>query len=139
MKFQHRLFLTLLVPVILLLAAFSWLQPPDPSDLGAVLAWLALGPGAVYVAGQAFSYLLEKVPGWGTTVPEGARPYIVLAIAVGLAAGANFLLTRADVVGAIGPYYALIFQIIAAWLGTQKAFSDQKARGLIQRPHKAPA
>lgn len=136
MKFL-RLPLLLLVLVSLLLMAFA--QPEDVSDLVAVLTWLALGPGAMYIAGQAMSHFVEKVPGWASRVPEVLRPFIVLLLAVGLAYGARLLLAQTEIVAAISPEYTFIVGIIVAWLGSQREFGRLKFNGLLQRRKEAPA
>ena len=115
--------------ISLLLIAASFLQPEDPGDLNEVLIWLALGPGAVYVAGRALSIFLEKLPGWATKVPESLRPYIVLALGIGLSFGAKALLDQGEVLAQIAPIYKDLVTIIVAWLGTQQQYLSMKASG----------
>lgn len=124
---MKRLFLALLILCSLALVAFAPLaQPEDPASLESVLIWLATGPGALIVVGAALAFLLEKIPGWGTVVPEKLRPWIVLALSVGLAFGAQYLLTRPDVVAVLQPIYATLFMVAAAWLGTQLGYGQVK-------------
>ena len=124
---KHRWFLALLVLCSLALVAFSPLaQPADPADLASVLVWLATGPGALIVVGAAMAFLLEKIPGWGTVVAEGLRPWIVLALSIGLAFGAQYLLTRPEVVAVLQPIYATVFLVAAAWLGSQLGYAQAK-------------
>ncbi len=139
MKLFRFVIAPLLIVAAFFLVAFRALQPEDPADLVGVLSWLALGPGALFVAGYAFSYLLEKVPGWGTVLPDFARAIIVIVLAVGLAIGARYLLSRMDIVAAIDPLYTLVIGILVAWYGTQKAFAQQKFTGLLQARKKSPA
>ena len=121
--------------VSLLLMAFRPLfQTPDASDLTAVLIWFAAGPGGIYLAGRALAFLFEKVPGWGTKVPEALRPWIVLLAGVGLAVGAHFLLAQPAVIAAINPYYVMLIGVALAWLGSQQQFTSLKVRRLIDRP-----
>jgi len=124
-----RLF-PLIVLVFLSLFLVAFVQPTDPTDLVAVLTWLA-GVGAVYVVGYGLSFLLEKVPGWGGKVPGWARGIIVIVLAVGVAIGAQYLLAETHVVELLGPVFTLIVQIVLAYLGTQKAFAFQTANKLL--------
>lgn len=115
----------------LALVAFAPLaQPEEPTSLESVLIWLATGPGALLVVGAALAFLLEKIPGWGTVVPEGLRPWIVLALSVGLAFGAQYLLTRPDVIVVLQPIYATLFMVAAAWAGSQFGYAQAKLAGL---------
>jgi hypothetical protein len=128
-KYSKVLFLLVIAMVWLLTTAFVFLQPADLGDLGEVLAWLALGPGAVYVAGRAMSILLEKVPGWGTAVPESVRPFIVLALSGGLMFGSQFLLGQEAVLAQIAPIYKQIVLLVTAWFATQQQYLSMKADG----------
>lgn len=129
-KKVYKILLTVaLVTMWLLTAAFVFLQPADLGDLGEVFAWLALGPGAVYVAGRAMSILLEKVPGWGTAVPEAARPFIVLALSGGLMFGSQFLLGQEEVLAQVAPIYKQVVLLITAWFATQQQYLSMKAAG----------
>jgi len=111
------------------MAAFIF-QPEDPTNLTEVLAWLALGPGAVYIAGRALAIFLEKLPGWGTYVPESLRPWLVIILGVGLSFGAQYLLSQTEVLAIVAPVYKHIVTIIVAWLGSQQEYNSLKARGL---------
>jgi len=115
-------------------AAFTFLQPVEPTDLVAVLAWLAAGPGAVWVAGRALSFLLEEIPAWGTALSGTLRWWIVLVLAVGIMVGAYALLQRSDFLPQLDPIYKMAFLLIAAWLGTKQQFTAIKAAGLLKRP-----
>jgi hypothetical protein len=134
-----RLFpLIVLVFLSLFLIAARSLQPTDPTDLVAVLTWLA-GIGAVYVVGYGLSFLLEKVPGWGMKVPGWAKGAIIIVFSIGVALGAQYLLTQTHVIVLLGPVFTLIVQMILAYLGTQKAFAFQVDRKLLAaRPRAAP-
>ena len=115
-------------------AAFTLLQPVPPTDLVAVLAWLAAGPGAVWVAGRALSFLLEQIPAWGTALSGTLRWWIVLVLATGIMVGAYVLIQRSDLLAQLDPIYKMAFMLIAAWLGTQQQFVSLKAAGLLKRP-----
>lgn len=115
-------------------AAFTLLQPVPPTDLVAVLAWLAAGPGAVWVAGRALSFLLEQIPAWGSALSGTLRWWIVLALAVGIMVGAYMLIQRSDWLAQLDPIYKMAFMLVAAWLGTQQQFMALKAAGLLKRP-----
>lgn len=134
MKLWRFLLSFLVVPVLLLvpllLMAF---QPTDPTDLVGVLTWLA-GIGAVYVVGYGLSFLLEKVPGWGSKIPGWARGVIVIVFSAGVAFGAQYLLRQSHVLELLGPIFTLVVQIVIAYLGTQKAFTYQRQNGLLGGP-----
>lgn len=131
MKLWRFVLSFLVIPVLLLfpllLMAF---QPADPTDLVGVLTWLA-GMGAVYVVGYAVSFLIEKVPGWGTKVPGWAKAIIIIVGSVGVAVGAQYLLQRADVLVVWGPIFRMIVSFVLAYLGTQKAFAFQSENRLL--------
>lgn len=139
MKRSMRFALLFVALLSLVALAFRPLaQSPEPSDLTGVIVWLAAGPGGIYFAGRALAFLFEKFPGWGTKMPEGLRPWIVLLAGFGLAIGAHFLLTAPDIIAAISPYYVLIIGTFIAWLGSQQQFTALKESGLIVRPLKTP-
>jgi hypothetical protein len=119
---------------IVFAAAFTFLQPVPPTDLVAVLAWLAAGPGAVWVAGRALSFLLEQIPGWGSALSGTLRWWIVLVLAAGVMIGAYMLFQRSDLLVQLDPIYKMAFMLVAAWLGTQQQFVSLKAAGLLKRP-----
>lgn len=127
---RNKLLLVVIVSIVLLLV-LSAFQVEDPGDLTEVLIWLALGPGAVYIAGLAISILLEKVPGWGTRIPEALRPYVILAISAGLMFGSQVLLGQEELLAQVAPVYKQIVVLITAWLGTQVQFLRMKAEGLL--------
>ena len=127
-KINLYFFLCLIVLLSLLLIAA--VQPEDPSDLNEVLLWMALGPGALFVAGNGLSYLLEIVPGWGSKILVSWRPWIVLALTVGLAFGAKALLGYEDLVSQIAPTYKMLFMVIGGWLGSQFAYGRLKMSGM---------
>lgn len=127
---NRRLYVPLLLLAMLaLFFASAFVQPEDPSDLFAVLAWLAAGPGALFVAGYAVSFLLESVPGWGSTVPEGLRPWLVLAIAVALSFGAQVALKAvpSGILGDAAAIYKTLFLIVSTWVGSQLGYGRAKA------------
>lgn len=129
-----RLILLLLSLLALLSLAFAWLQPTDPLDLATVLAWVAAGPGAVWVAGRALSFLLEQIPGWGTVLSGRLRWWIVLVLSAGLMIGAYLLLQRVELLAQIDPIYKMLFMLVAAWLGTQQQYIQLKGVGALQLP-----
>lgn len=117
-------------------AAFAFLQPVDPTALVGVLAWLAAGPGAVWVAGRALCFLLEQIPGWATAISGMLRWWIVLILSAGLMVGAYLLLQRSELIAQIDPVYKMAFMLIAAWLGAKQQFTSLKANGILRRPRK---
>ena len=130
--FRQYLFLWVIVILIGLLSVFliAALQPEDPSDLNQVLIWLAVGPGALFVAGNGLSYFLEIFPGWGSKILVSWRPWIVLALTVGLAFGAKALLAYDGLVSQISPAFKMLFTVIAAWIGSQFAYARLKSSGM---------
>lgn len=131
MKVFFRIVLTMLVVMLsLALIAATWLQPADPSDLFEVLKWIAIGPGALIVAGAALAFFLEIIPGWGSKVPKALRPWIVLGLAILMAFGAQALLAYPDIVKKVAPIYTMLFLIVSAWLGTQLGYARAKVTGM---------
>lgn len=129
------LVLWLSVVLLAILVAFRPLiQPSEPMNLGEVIAWLALGPGAVWLAGMTISFLLEEIPGWATAISGRLRAFIVLALACLIAVGAHFLQLRADILAQLDPWYKLAFLIVTTWVSTQVTYSGRKSKGLIARP-----
>ena len=120
--------------VLVFTVAFTFLQPVEPTDLVAVLAWLAAGPGAVWVAGRALSFLLEQIPGWGSALSGTLRWWIVLVLAAGVMVGAYMLLQQAALLPQLDSVYKMVFMLIAAWLGTQQQFVSLKTAGVLKRP-----
>ena len=111
-------------------------SPPDWSNLVSVLTWVAAG-GAFYYIGKGLSLLLEKVPGWGSKFPAFLRPWTVLILGVGVAFGAQYLLTQTTIVAQLGPWFERVVLLGFIWYGTQKQFEELKAAGRIVRA--APA
>jgi hypothetical protein len=125
-------------PVLALIVLFSWclvafrlFQPANPEDLTAILTWLAAGPGAVWVAGRALSFLLEQIPAWGTAISGQLRWWIVLVLSGGLMFGAYTLLQQSEVVLQLSPIYQMLFMLVAAWLGSQQQFVTLVMAGRI--------
>jgi hypothetical protein len=73
---------------------------------------------------------LEKLPGWGTYVPESLRPWIVVLLGAGLSFGAQYLLKQTEVLATVQPVYKHIVTIIVAWLGSQQEYNNLKTLGL---------
>lgn len=115
----------------LLLMAFRSFQPATPEDLNVILAWLAAGPGAVWVAGRALSFLLEQIPVWGTAISGQLRWWIVLVLSGGLMFGAYALLQQSELVLKLSPIYQMLFMLVAAWLGSQQQFLSLVSAGRI--------
>ncbi len=111
-------------------------SPPDWSNLVSVLTWIAAG-GAFYYIGKGLSLLLEKVPGWGSKFPAFLRPWTVLILGVGVAFGAQYLLTQTTIVAQLGPWFERVILLGFIWYGTQTQFEELKAAGRVTRP--APA
>ena len=132
-RFSAILLLLSLVLVVAAVAFRPFLQPENPNDLSAVIAWLALGPGAVWIAGKALSFLLEEIPGWGTALSGRVRSLIVLALACGVAVGAYFLQQQSNLLLQLDPWYKLAFLIVTTWASTQVTYADQKVNGLVTR------
>jgi len=131
--FRKSLLFRVLIVVLIMLALSAWTlqEPEDPTDFVEVLTWLAAGPLAVFVAGQAVSYALEQIPAWGSGISSGLRRLIVLLLAVVLAVGANLLLANAELVQFLENYYRIAFNLAAAWLGTQLAYGRQAGAGML--------
>ena len=132
MKVSRMMFITLFVIAMFVMLSLAFVQSPeDPGDLSSTLVWLAAGPGALFFASAALSFLYERVPGWGKIVPSNLKPYIVLGVAVALSFGAEALLTQSGVVTQLSSAYAKIYMIAAGWLGSQLAFGRARSTGML--------
>lgn len=120
----------LIIVALMLIAANTMQEPADPSDFLGVLQWLALGPGALFVAGNGLAFLLEIFPAWGSIIHEKLRPWIVLGLTILLAFGAKAALAYPAVVEQIKPIYTTVFLIVAAWAGSQFGHASAKAAGM---------
>jgi hypothetical protein len=124
------LLLTLLVLAAPLLIAGTFAQEVEWGNLPVVLASIAAGPLALYLAGKALAYVFEILPGWGVVVPDWARGPIVLLATVGLMFGADYALSQMPVIALIAPYYRRIIEVAILFLGSQVGYANLKAAGL---------
>jgi hypothetical protein len=127
-----KLALVLLIAVVPFLLAFRFLQVTDWGDLAGVLAAVAAGPLALYLAGKGLAYLFEIIPGWGINVPGWAKGPIVLAVSIGLMFGADFALSQITVIAMIAPYYRRVIEVVLLFLGSQVGYANLTAAGLRQ-------
>lgn len=113
--------------IFLFLSAFTFLaqvEPPaDPSDLPAVLAWIASGAGAVFLVNWAASWLVENWTYW--QMLDGRLKFAIsIIVSVVLSFAAQYMLTRPDIVTFLSPYYAQLMTVIlmvVGYLGGQVA------------------
>lgn len=95
------------------------------------LVYLVYG-GAVFIAGQIYSQLLETIPGWDK-VPSWAKRYIVLAIALILAITASVLINLPqETIEAIKPYLLAIGFTLLGWWNSQKEYNRIKTEERMQ-------
>ncbi len=108
-------------PLLGLFAQVDW------TDLSAVLKWLA-GVGGPYVIGQVLSYLAENWPKWHT-FPRWVKFLAPMLTSVLISLLATWLLTRADILVAMSPYFALVVGAVIAFVtywGTQNGYMATK-------------
>jgi cation transport ATPase len=131
MKARERMIwllpLLLMVVLALPLMAFRAMQTIEPTDLVAVLTWIAAGPGAVAIAGIVLSRVLEWFPAWGAKLTGTMRGLVVVAGSLVFAFGAYFLLKAPPVIASIQPYYVVAVMALLAFAGSQWMFVQQKA------------
>lgn len=113
MRIRIALFLSVLPFLFLTASAFFQV---DPTDLQAVLLWLATGGGAVIVVNWASSWLVENWVWWHNLRGE-VKFVIVNVFALLVAIGAQFLLSQPAIVDQISNYWTLLVTIILYSLG----------------------
>lgn len=111
------------------LVAFQTGPPQDPTDLSAVLVWLASGVGAPFVVGMAFAMLAEYWP-WFHTVKRGYKFGAGIVLSVAIAFGAQYVLAQPGLVEYVQPIFALVVSTVLAWLGQQYGLAKAERDGL---------
>ncbi len=118
----------MLFPVILVGSLLAGLAlQVDWTDIKSVLIWLT-GVGAPYVVGYLVSLLAENWPAWHA-FPRAVKFLVPMIVSILISLGATYLLSRADLLIAIGPYFALVVGAILAYLGTQNGYMATKRSG----------
>ena len=95
-------------------------EPPGglPTSFGAFLTWLATaGAFSLFM-----SLILERVPNWAEWNSD-LKSFISVAVAIGLALISHALVRwlPAGVVAELEPWYAVVFNAVTIWLGSQWA------------------
>lgn len=101
---------------------------PDWLSLEAVLVWIVVGGGGVYVANYVFALLAENWAGWHN-LSKIVKFILPMLTAVGLGFLAQFILAQPDVIGAVQPYWLLVVSILISYLGSQIGYMKAKASG----------
>ena len=101
---------------------------PDWLSLEAVLVWILVGGGGVYVANYVFALIAENIPGWHN-LNKIVKFLLPMLTAVGLGFLAQFILAQPDVIGAVQPYWLLVVSILISYLGSQIGYMKAKASG----------
>lgn len=115
-----RLNITLLVLAVLsLLLIAAQGEPPDLTDLDAVLIWLVTG-GSVVAVQYGLSLLVELFPTWHNW-PVWIKFLLALVAPVALSFGANALLGYPEVIAGLSPYWTILVQAIMSWVAGQGA------------------
>ena len=99
------------------------------------LMYLAYG-GAVYIAGEIVSIVLETVPAWKNT-PSWVKPYIVLVLSLVIALSAVVItMLPQDYIEAIRPILVTVGLTLVTWYSTQKKHrqikEEQRLKALFE-------
>lgn len=97
-----------------------------PLELPAMLAWVLSPAGSWFLVSWFASWALEKSPKWAA-LSASVKRYAMLGLALGLAALAQFLLGRPDVIEAVTPVYSFVATFIAGWLSLEGFHKVNKA------------
>lgn len=101
---------------------------PDWLSFEAVLLWLLVGGGGVYVANYVFALIAENIAGWHN-LPKIVKFILPMLTAVGLGFLAQFILSKPDVIGVVQPYWLLIVSILISYLGSQIGYMKARVSG----------
>lgn len=144
MKAKTRFFTFALVFLLLMVSSTALVlaqgeEPPGPVDmtLTSILMWVLAGPGVAYLLGLLQTQVLENIPAWHDLAPQ-LKVVITMALAGGLAIGAQLLLAWPGLSG-IEPWANTIIFAIVAWLSSQKQYRTLKTEGSnygIRKPAK---
>lgn len=103
------------------------LQGVDYTQLAVVLAWLASGVGAAYIAGKVASYAAANWV-WFQGLSSEVKTFLPVLASVLVAVGAQFALQyAAPQIEILSPWFGIIINTISAYFGTQKAFIEGRA------------
>jgi hypothetical protein len=100
---------------------------PNPTDLNAVLVWLA-SAGAPYLVAQVLSLLAANWKVWDG-LPKFVKFIVPIVLSPLVAVGATLLLKSTDVITLVSPWWAIIVGSITAYLGSQQAYMATKRAG----------
>jgi hypothetical protein len=98
---------------------------PDWLSLEAVLAWLVAG-GSVFAVNYGLALLAENWAMWHN-FPKWLKFLIPVVVSVLLAFGAQYLLSRPDLIGIAQPVWAMIVTVFLAWIGSQKGYMSARS------------
>jgi hypothetical protein len=119
-------FALLLLP-LLIAARPMQADPPDLTNLDAVLAWLA-GLGGPYFVGWVLSLVAENVPAWHKLRPA-VKFVIPLIVCPLVSVGATLLLQQDAFLQVVAPWFQIVMGSILGWLGTQMAYMAARRSG----------
>ena len=120
------LILILVLVVFLVVSGFAFIQeaPPDLTDFGAVILWLAT-VGSPFVVGWALSLIIENWSGWAT-LPRWIKFFAPMVAAIVISVGANLLLKYPVFIETIAPWFTIVMGAVLGWLGTQGGYMISK-------------
>lgn len=95
------------------------------TDLSAVLAWIATGPGVAAIIGAVASYLAENVAAWHD-LPARAKTIVMIVASFALPVLAQAFLEQADAIARVQPVWALAINGFIAWWVSQETYLRQK-------------
>lgn len=101
---------------------------PDWLSLEAVLVWILVGGGGVYVANYVFALIAENIAGWHN-LPKIVKFILPMLTAVGLGFLAQYILAQPSIIDLVQPYWLLVISILISYLGSQIGYMKAKASG----------
>jgi len=101
---------------------------PDWLSFEAVLMWILVGGGGVYIANYVFALIAENITGWHN-LPKVVKFFLPMLTAVGLGFAAQYILTQPDIIGFVQPYWLLVVSILISYLGSQIGYMKAKTSG----------
>ena len=101
---------------------------PDWLSFEAVLVWILVGGGGVYVANYVFALIAENFAGWHN-LSKVVKFILPMLTAVGLGFAAQYILSQPSVIDFVQPYWLLVISILISYLGSQIGYMKAKTSG----------
>lgn len=111
---------------------------PDWLSLEAVLLWIVVGGGGVYITNYVFSLIAENVTQWHN-LPKIVKFILPMLTAVGLGFAAQYILAQPELIDVIQPTWLLVISILIGYLGSQLGYMKAKTSGYGRKAIEAAA